>query len=331
VKTTYLIALVALAACDGKAPDQGLATAIANGLVAACPAGADPGDEKARNSCADKLTKLAVLRDAMREPFIWGGQVPGKGYALDTKTNKFNARVWRRMYLSTFMFGSNYSIEQVDDTTVLHVPISFRGAMGTGAYPYPFWHSEKKWNAYNYATTIHFIIQNGAVIGALRGTEQDTKRPRVAHDWDGLWQWKQDGVQMPYVSFYDYLLSKANPYTHQLNDAYRALELRMRQNACQACHAPDDQGHSDQLEFFVLPNQALTGRHDLVAQLDSNNMPPEDNTLHLPAGIADPSERVVLLELARNFERIGDQALGWEGENKPQFVDSDQGAVSRRR
>jgi hypothetical protein len=320
MKPVYTIALIALtAACDSKAPDQGLATAIANGLAEACPSGADPGDEAARNRCADRLTNLAVLRDAMREPFIWGGQQPDKGYALDTKTNKFNARVWRRMYLSTFMFGSDYTIEQIADTTVLHVPVSFRGAMSTGAYPYPFWHSEKKWNAYTFATTIHFIIQNGLVIGALRSTTQDTTRPKVAHSWDGQWQWKQNGVQMPYVSFYDYLLSKNNPHAGQLNDAYRSLELRMRQNACQACHAPDDQGKSDQLEFFVYPNQALTGRHDIVTQLIANEMPPEDNTLHLPAGIKDPEERIALLQLARDFEIAGDQALAWEGENKTQF------------
>jgi hypothetical protein len=314
----YPIALIALAACAAKPADRELAMSIAKGLMAACPAGADPSDEAARNDCAGKLTNLAVLRDVMREPFIWGGQQPGKGYALDAKTNKFNARVWRRMYLSTFMFGGNYTVEQVGDTTVMHIPVSFRGAMSTGAYPYPFWHSEKKWNAYNFATTIHFVLQDGQVIGALRGTEQDTTRPKVAHTWDGLWQWKQDGVQMPYVSFYDYLLSKGNPHKDKLNDAYRALEARMRQNNCQACHAPDDQGNSKQLEFFVYPNQALAGRHDIAAQLEDNVMPPEDNALKLPAGITDSAEREALLRLAREFEIAGDQALAWEGDNKPQ-------------
>ena len=229
MRHTYTIALVALiAACAAKPGDHELAMSIAKGLVAACPAGSDPADEVARNDCAGTLTELAVLRDAMREPFIWGGQTARASYRLDTSTNKFNARVWRRMYLSTFMFGSDYTIEQIADTTVLHVPITFRGAMSTGAYPYPFWHSEKKWNAYNYATTLHFILQDGQVIGALRSTDQDTTRPRVAHTWDGLWQWKQDGVQMPYVALYDYLLSKGNPYARQLNDTYRALEARSR-------------------------------------------------------------------------------------------------------
>src|SRR5262249_56969900 len=114
---------------------------VARGLGAARRAGDARADEMARNGCAGNLTELAVLRDAMREPFLWGGQAAGAGYRLDTSTNKFNARVWRRMYLSTFMFGTDFSIEQIASSTVLHMPITFRGAMPIGAYPYPFWPS----------------------------------------------------------------------------------------------------------------------------------------------------------------------------------------------
>jgi hypothetical protein len=330
MKRSYPIALVALtAACTARPADHELATSIAKGLVAACPAGSSPADESARNDCAGKLTELAALRDTMREPFIWGGQTSGAGYRLDMSTNKFNARVWRRMYLSTFMFGSDYSIEQPPgtDTTVLHIPVTFRGAMPAGAYPYPFWHSAKKWDAYNYSTTVHFIIQNGVVPGALRSADQDTTRPKVAHSWDGLWQWEQDGVQMPYVSIYEYLLSKGNPYADTLDSSYRALEARMRQNNCQACHAPDNQGNSAQLEFFVYPNQALAGRHDIITQLTRNEMPPKNNALGLTAGIADPAERELLLQLARDFESTGDKALGWEGDNKTEFQYPDPSAM----
>jgi hypothetical protein len=329
MKRITCIALISLAAaCTAKPADHDLAVSIAKGLVAACPAGADPANEAARNDCAGKLTDLAVLRDAMREPFIWGGQTAGAGYRLDMSTNKFNARVWRRMYLSTFMFGSDYTIEAVPgaDTTVLHMPVTFRGAMPAGAYPYPFWHSAKKWDAYNYSTSVHFIIQNGVVTGALRSLDQDTTRPKVVHGWDGLWQWEQDGVQMPYVSIYDYLLSKGNPHTDQLNDAYRALEARMRQNNCQACHAPDNQGNSAQLEFFVYPNQALAGRHDIITQLTRNEMPPKDNALGLASGIADSAERELLISLALDFEAAGDQALAWEGDNKTEFQYRDPSA-----
>ena len=127
--------------------------------------------------------------------------------------------------------------------------------------------------------------------------------------------WEQGGTQMPYVSLYDYLLSKGNPFTAELDDSYRALEARMRKNNCQACHAPDNQGQSAQLEFFVYPNQALAGRHDMVKQLVKNKMPPKDNTLGLAAGITDPAELDQLTRLARDFEAAGDKALGWEGEN----------------
>jgi hypothetical protein len=326
MKSTYIAMVALCAACAAKPADKELATSIAKGLAAACPSGHDAADEEARNDCAGKLTELAVLRDTMREPFIWGGQQQGVGYRLDMSTNKFNARVWRRMYLSTYMFGTDFTVEQVADTTVLHIPVTFRGAMPMGAYPYPFWHSAKKWDSYNYSTTVHFIIQNGQVTGALRGLDQDTTRQKVAHTWDGLWQWEQDGVQMPYVSIYDYLFSKTNPYAGNVDTTYRALEARMRQNNCQACHAPDNQGNSAQLEFFVYPNQALVGRHDIIAQLTKNEMPPKDNTLKLPAGIADSTERDALLRLARDFESAGDMALAWEGDNKTQFQFPDPSA-----
>ncbi|HEY0993890.1 MAG TPA: hypothetical protein VGD80_42835 [Kofleriaceae bacterium] len=319
MKPNCTIAMMMLcAACTARPADHELATSIAKGLMAACPP-SDAADEIARNDCAGRLTDLAVLRDAMREPFIWGGQAPGAGYRLDTSTNKFNPRVWRRMYLSTFMFGSDFSIEQIAGVTVLHMPVTFRGAMPIGAFPYPFWHSAKKWDSYNYTTSIHFIIDNGTAVGALRSSNQDTMRPKVAHEWDGLWQWEQNGVQMPYVSLYDYLLSKDNPYTAQLSDAYRALEASMRQSNCQACHAPDNQGNSAQLEFFVYPNQALVGRHDIITQLMKNEMPPKDNTLNLPAGISNPAERERLIDAARDFEALGDKALAWEGDTKTEF------------
>jgi len=101
----------------------------------------------------------------------------------------------------------------------------------------------------------------------------------------------------------------------------------MRQNNCQACHAPDNQGNSAQLEFFVYPNQALAGRHDIITQLTRNEMPPKNNTLGLTAGIADTAERDLLLQLARDFESAGDQALGWEGDNKTELQLPDPSAM----
>ena len=61
------------------------------------------------------------------------------------------------------------------------------------------------------------------------------------------------------------------------------------------------------LEFFNYPNQALTGRSRIIAVLEDNTMPPID-------GIDNPRDRQTLLELARDFKRIADEALTFENE-----------------
>lgn len=297
--------IVFVLACGNRTQpgDDALATAIGHGLVRACPLGDDPADEHARDACADKLGDLAILRDAMAEPFIWGGQ-QGTGYALERGTTRFDSRVWRRLYASTFMFGSSFTVELAGEQTILHMPVRFRGAMPPGAYPYPFWHSAKKWDAYSYATTIHLVLERGRVVGALRGAVQDTARAKAPHAWDGAWPWSR-------VSLYSYLLSPGNPHALALDTAYRALEARMREHGCPNCHAPDNNGKAPQLELLVYPNQALGGRHDIVAQLENDAMPPADVNGPDP-GIADPVERTRLLELARQFALTGDATLTWE-------------------
>ncbi len=304
--TCWVAALLVLGACESKKyQDDRLAASIALALTTACPQGDDPGDEAARDRCADKLAVLPELRQAMVEPFLWGGQPPAGGYSLEKGVSKFNPLVWRRLYLSTFMFGGDCAtVEHVDGLTVVHVPVWFRGAMPTGAYPYPFWHSERKWDAYNYATTIHFILKGGKLVGALRSLVQDTTRPKTARVWDHTWG-------RPRVSLYDYVLSKPNPFAARLTEAYHALESRMRKHHCDVCHAPDDQGGAQQLDLLVFPNQALSSRHAIVEQVTDDQMPP-DNDLDLPAGIADPAERDSLLDRARSFEAAGDAALAWE-------------------
>jgi hypothetical protein len=159
---------------------------------------------------------------------------------------------------------------------------------------------------------IHFIVQEGRLIGALRASEQDATRPKIAHAWNGSWRWGQGAGEMPYVSLYDYLLSRDNPHLAELDDAYRKLEAQMRQSNCMVCHSPDNRGDSQQLELLSYPNQALAGRSNIVAQLLDDEMPPE-NDLGIAAGISDDA-REHLLQLALRFEAVGTAALSWEGE-----------------
>jgi hypothetical protein len=79
-----------------------------------------------------------------------------------------------------------------------------------------------------------------------------------------------------------------------------------------SCHDPSNRAKASPLELFSYPNQALSGRHDLVRELSENAMPPATETT--APGIADPARREQLLKLARHFAVLGDAALAFDGE-----------------
>jgi hypothetical protein len=290
--------------------DQTLANAIARELIAACPV-ADLGDAHARDLAADRLTQSTTLRDAIRDPIYWGGHIAGHSYRPeDNSLTVFNPFVWRRIYLSLFMFPGEYQIERQDRLTILHLACRFRNALDAGAYPYPFWHSQKKWDNYQRAVEVTLAIEGGKIIAGYRSDREDPSRPYVARQWDGLWQWTDaSGKEMPYDALYSYLLSPSNPHVDQLAAAYRALEAEARQHNCTFCHSPSNPAQMNPLRLLNFPNQALTVRHQIVSQIEQNSMP-------LGEGIPDSAQRQKLLELARTFAEVGDQALDYEGEFK---------------
>jgi hypothetical protein len=291
--------------------DVALAQQIAKGLFAACPL-ADPGDEKARDDSAEKLGKFTLLRDTLGDPLPWGGHTAGVGFdPTDSQLTLFNPFVWRRMYLSLFMFPGTYRLEKADPYLLLHLPYQFRNQLDMGAYPYPFWHSKKKWDSYQYATELILVFQQGKIVAAYRSDQQDKKRPHVAHDWDGRWQWTDaKGQEQPYVSLYTYLLSPENPYANELDVAYRAFAAAAREQSCSICHSPNNATAMNPLRLLTFPNQSLAMRHNIVAQLAQNLMPRD-------TGIPDDATRQKLLGLAEQFAAVGDQALKYEGEPLP--------------
>jgi hypothetical protein len=297
--------------------DATLAQQIADTLIASCPM-APAGDEVARAQCAANLSDNKSLGAVMQEPFLWGGQKAGTSFHLEeSPMNRFNVFVWRRMYLSLYMFNGDVRIEQTaDGLTVLHLGYQFRNELEIGSYPYPFWHSKKKWDSYQYSREVTLIIQNGKWIGAMRVADQDTTRSFVTHTWSGQWYWEEGGQDMPYVSLYKYLLSPQNPNAARLDTAYRAFSDSARAQSCMMCHSPDNFAQAAQLEFFNYPNQALIARNDIITHLENNTMPPANNTIGLPPGIVDDAERQELLGLAREFKAAGDAALAFEGELK---------------
>jgi heme-binding protein len=286
---------------------------IAAAIAEACPL-ADPKDTAARDACGEKLAQSEILKTRMREPFLWGGQKTAGDYELENfASNRFNPLAWRKMYLSLFMFDRNFRVERVGGQTILHMPARFRGELDAGEYPYPFWHSEKKWNAYNYSTEVILVYRDGKLKGAVRSAVFDTSRSKAAKTWDQKWHWFTPGAgheadqPQPRVTLYSSLFTPENPHVKELDAAYRKLALGFAQFKCFECHTPSNDAKMNMLEFFNYPNQALAGRNRVITVLGENSMPPID-------GIQSSRDRQTMLELARDFKRIADEALAFESE-----------------
>lgn len=321
-----LLPLLFVTACTTpgfKGTDPELAVALARSLAEACPMAATD-DEVARSACAQKLTDLALLRENAQDPFLWGQQEDAGTPMLEDGVTRFAPLVWRRLYLSTYMFPNEHSVEQTaDGRTLLHVAAKFRNKLDMGSYPYPFWHRPGKWLAYQNARELVFAIKGGKVLGCVRGWEGTEgrflvpqERPEVIHEWGGQWQWSLGGEEYPKATLYSWLLSKENPHRAELEEAYRDLEFEMRKTSCFMCHQPDNAALMPQLELFSYPNQALTGRHRIVKSLENNTMPQADPLRGIAVGYHGDQEptRQKLLELSKKFAKLGDDALRFEGE-----------------
>ncbi len=298
---------------EGNPADAELAHLIGSQLAAACPM-APAGDEAARLACGDALAKMTVLRDTMEEPFLWGGQGADKPLDLyENHLTRFNPLVWRKMYASLFMFGSEYKIEAKGTQTILHVPYAFRNALDAGSYPYPFWHSKGKWDSYQFATNLVLFIEDGKVLGGMRSAEQDPSRSSISHAFDGNWNWTTpEGLVKPASSMlYSKLFSTSNTMIPELDRTFRALEEKARSQNCNGCHSPDNAAKVSQLVLLNYPNQAIYARNAIVAELEGLSMPPG-------IGVKDANERQELLRLAREFQAAAEMALKIEGERTAQ-------------
>jgi hypothetical protein len=98
-----------------QAPDeQTLATRFAQELIAASPV-ADSADAAARDRSVLLLSRSTLVRDAFAETFLWGSQrAPGLYRPEENSLTRFSPLVWRKMYLSLFMFPGEFRVERVE-------------------------------------------------------------------------------------------------------------------------------------------------------------------------------------------------------------------------
>lgn len=298
--------LALLVGCSNSAAVQ-IEDQIARNLIEACPA-VDASSVSAREACAEAIGDSPVLQAVALDVIRWGGQKPGVavGEALDAaNVTEFHPLVWRRLYLSTFMFGSEYRVEEHPPYRVLIMPVRFRNLLPDGEYPYPFWHSSDKWTAYQEATELMMYFREGKLVGALRGGQPDASRNTSPRTWSGDWVW--DEGRQPRVTLYTHLFRADNERVDALDAAYRALEAAVRANGCDVCHSPDNPSKMRSLEILSYPAQALSARRTLVSVLEHNEMPP-------PAGMPEAAERAAMIELARAFVVAADLALARDDE-----------------
>ncbi len=291
--------------------DMALIESVASNLATCAPL-AKADDLAAYNTASRKLADSHVLQGVCDETILWGGYNAGKPLNPDNHMlTEFDPRVWRAEYLAGFMFTGKHTVEKKDGYTVLFMDCAYRNKLDAGDYPYPFWHSKKKWDSYQRTTNLMFLFEKGHLTASYRSPEQDASRPLVEKTFDGNWHWSEKDQTQPAVSLYTRIFSKDNPHAKDLETAYRNLESAARQNNCMSCHSPDNAAHAKKLVLLTFPNQALNARLTIVNELQSNLMPPKNKDTGL-SGVADEKEKQKLVELAKTFAELGDKALAFE-------------------
>jgi len=304
--------MTAVLACDSQ-PDPKTIRALTLELAEACPLAAN-SDESARNRCADRLARSELLARTMGATVLWGGHNQNQGgtYVPENRPmTVFDSFVFRRLYLSMLMFSGNSTTEEREGLTLVRMPVVFRNQMSEGSYPYPFWHSADKWDAYQVMTEMIFVFRGSEIVALYRSGKDESRRTQMRGPFDGQWRWFDEaGEEQPHVALFSYLLSPENTHLFELDTAYRAFESEARQNMCEVCHAPDNVSQMNPLVILNMPNQALSFRRDLLEVLEQNSMPPE-------IGL-DSETRSALIDLAQEFARVGDLALEFESDYSTQ-------------
>lgn len=279
---------------------------------------ADPGDARARDIAAAKLVQCRDFLTAVGERLLWGGCEPVKGYDPRTYSlTEFDPLVWLKLYGSTLMFTGEFEVKPSGPFSVLELKAKFRSNLDPGDYPYPFWHSQKKWQAYLDLASLCVVFREDKIVAVYRVANSDPAKPTAERKWDGKWQWTDaSGNQQPRVALFTYMFGEDNPHRAGVDEAYRHLEKQFRAHDCTSCHAPDNAGKSKALLLLNYPNQSLFARHTLLQTLSNNEMPPEDIGKNRASGITDEAKRAELIQLARAFVKEADAAVAFESSRR---------------
>ena len=295
---------------------QARAEVLAKTLAAACPM-APYDNEAAFQTCANALrqTKLPFAPS-----LLWGGEQPDKQIKKKNLTH-FNSQVYQTLYLPLYMFTGRWSVseEPRSHTPEIVVEAYFRNTMPPGNYPYPFWHSGDKWNAYEKSNELRFYIDrdNRIFIVTRDAAGSEERRgayaPAVTPAFTGDWQWHDEANHIqPHVSLFSARFRPANPYLDNLDKAYRTFALKARDTACLDCHTPANKAESERLVLLQTPLHAAGEIDNVIKAVESGEMPQDEYGLRkdIPA-----VQRSAIRAAAIAFRDRLTMAAKWETEH----------------
>lgn len=308
-----LIAGAATKAATPAGEQESQAAHLAATLAAICPVAAYE-NEAAFDECARALRKIRLPFAA---ELAWGGDQPEKPIKKKGLTH-FNAQVFQTMYLPLYSFTGHWSLTEdpISGTPIIRLEAYFRNRLPAGDYPYPFWHSADKWSAYETSNEIRLYLDpHGLAVIVTRGAGGgEANRGPYAHAttpaFDGAWQWRDpDGEQEPRVALFASRYSPGNPYLPDVDKAYRAFALRMRDESCLTCHTPSNKGAAERLVLLQTPRHAAGEIDRVIDAVKSGKMPEDDIGLRKDI---PPERRAAILNDATAFRNEIGLADQWE-------------------
>jgi hypothetical protein len=296
-----------------------LAAGMAAQFSTLCPH-APADDVDAHNKCA------AGLRDATFIPFAPSGLLFGDDQPKLRLSKKhlthFKPSIFQLMYLSLFTFTGRWSVDTAahEDVGIVQLEAYFRNALPPGDFPYPFWHSAAKWDAYETANQLKFYLNHDGqvfVVTRSRNGSEENRGP-YAHvtppAFDGNWQWiDASGQLQPHASLFSNRYSATNPYLRPLDQAYRSFATEARKGTCLSCHAPNNQADMDHLVLLQTPLHVSGEIDDVLEEVRSGKMPQDD--LGLRKAIA-PELRAAIVQTGEEFRKILTEADQWEAQQR---------------
>lgn len=303
-----------------------LGAKLAAELALACPHTPNR-DVAAFQTCATTLTQSTDIPFA--RTVLWGGEQANLRIK-NRKLTRFSADVFRNNYLPLMTFTGRYTIDRdaQDNIDIIRVEAYFRNALPAGDYPYPFWHSADKWDAYETMNLVNFYLDDkGHIVLATRGSNgSDANKGQYARVTPPAfvkdqWTWTDGaGQQQPRVMLFASRYQAANPQLQRLDDAYRTFATTIRESSCLSCHTPNNAATATRLILLQTPLHAA-GEIDAVIKAVQGEAMPLDE-IGLPADI-DPKQRAAILRTAMAFRAELTAADKWEASQRQAMSSSD--------